>query len=156
MTDNEIIKALECCESQLDCVGCQCVNYCPQDINELNGLALDLINRLQAENSNLTSDLTSLKAENKNLQERNVILRGLVDTQKAENEKMREGYEEVLKGIEEAKVLVARDIAKAKAEAYKEFADRLRNLDVEISDGVISFDYRDFNNLLKELGEDNE
>ena len=50
LSDAEIKKALECCQNQLDCVDCKCVDYCPQDINELNALALDLINRLQAEN----------------------------------------------------------------------------------------------------------
>lgn len=55
MTDNEIIKALEYCESQLDCCNCKCLGYCPQDINELNGLALDLINRQKAEIERLCS-----------------------------------------------------------------------------------------------------
>lgn len=48
----------------------------------------------------------------------------IINRQKAENEEMRKGYEEVLKGIEQAKVLVTRDVANAKAEAYKEFTKR--------------------------------
>ena len=46
---------------------------------------------------------------------------------------------------------VKRLIKQAKAEAYKEFTEMLRNLDFEIRDGKVSFDWKDFNNLLKEM-----
>jgi hypothetical protein len=60
MTEAEIMKALECCGNQLDCVGCECVENCPQDINELNGLAFDLINRKNAENEKLCGEVDEL------------------------------------------------------------------------------------------------
>ena len=48
MTDNEIIKALEVCTSELqDCVLCPLLDNC--DPLVLDGQALDLINRQQAE-----------------------------------------------------------------------------------------------------------
>ena len=48
MTDNEIIKALEVCTSELqDCVLCPLLGNC--DPLVLDGQALDLINRQQAE-----------------------------------------------------------------------------------------------------------
>ena len=54
MEDNEIIKALECCSKP---VGENC-KECPLHLADclnvnIEGLALDLINRLQAENERL-------------------------------------------------------------------------------------------------------
>ena len=63
MTDNEIIKALKSCGNHLDCVYCECVDNCPQDINELNGLTFDLINRLQAQNKDLAETVHNLTIE---------------------------------------------------------------------------------------------
>ena len=63
LTDNEIVKALESCGNHLDCVDCECVDNCPQDINELNELTFDLINRLQAENERLSKIIRPLIAE---------------------------------------------------------------------------------------------
>jgi hypothetical protein len=51
MTDNEIIKALECCKGYLtnDCAMCQNVEKYPRCNEFLNEIALDLINRQKAE-----------------------------------------------------------------------------------------------------------
>ena len=66
LTDNEIIKMLECCKQEIDsnaviCGGCKkCPNYdgktglCKED---LPTVVLDLINRLQAENERLKTNL---------------------------------------------------------------------------------------------------
>ena len=117
MTDNEIIKALECCiKDNCDCGECPAIPVCQHDFDCPKTIALELINR-----------------------------------QKAEIERLVKGFEEVKKGIEEAKVLVAKDIAKAKAEAVKEFAERLKK---ELSFGKhIQADQID--NLLKEMVGDN-
>lgn len=50
MTDNEIIKALECCKGYLtnDCAICQNVEKYPRCNEFLNEIALDLINRQKA------------------------------------------------------------------------------------------------------------
>ena len=57
MTDNEIIKALEVCTSELqDCVLCPLLDNC--DPLVLDGQALDLINRQQAEIERLKKLLT--------------------------------------------------------------------------------------------------
>jgi uncharacterized protein with von Willebrand factor type A (vWA) domain len=71
--------------------------------------------------------INSLQDKNKNLQERNVILGGLVDTQKAENERLESLLERLgddidlkLKYIYE----LEEKLETAKAEAYKEFAER--------------------------------
>lgn len=100
LTDAEIIKALECCavyDPKLnECSKCPYDGECGTTKSNMPKDALDLINRLQD--------------KNKNLQERNVILKGLVDTQKAENERLKKGWR--------ADVILTAD---AKAEAYKEF-----------------------------------
>lgn len=67
MTDNDIIKALECCSSQPQELCCNC----PIDIRKIKGgcitalttNALDLINRLQAENERLSKITRPLIAE---------------------------------------------------------------------------------------------
>ena len=60
LTDNEIKKALECCGTGV--CKAECFGYFMPGTNEcttnLTKNALDLINRLQEKNSNLTSDLT--------------------------------------------------------------------------------------------------
>ena len=69
MTDNDIKKALECLSGTAkdwDCDKCPfdsaiCTSFVAEN-------TLDLINRLEAENSNLTSDLTSLKKDLTSLQ----------------------------------------------------------------------------------------
>ena len=122
MTDNEIVKALEdlkkCNNNEIDCGMCMLSDFyplCPEKIGEY---ALDLINRLQAENERLT---TALK--------------------------------EISNGLAEVKVLVARDLKNAKAEAYKEFAEELHNKAMkpeEICDNF-AVGCNTIDNLLKEL-----
>ena len=49
MTDNEIIKAFECCHTAtLDCLSCPCLEK-PLQCEEIEKMALDLIKRQQAE-----------------------------------------------------------------------------------------------------------
>ena len=85
-TDEEIIKALECCanyEKQEDCIGCPIRSECNQNV--LEKYALDLITR-----------------------------------KKAEIERLK-GWENLLKAESHAPIK-----AKARAEAIKEFAERVR------------------------------
>ncbi len=57
MTDNEIIKALECCKKD-DC------DNCPNDFGNcyanLSGYSLDLINRQQAEIERLNNNISAM------------------------------------------------------------------------------------------------
>ena len=98
MTDNEIIKALECCTQQAGCNGCPLLNSIQMKYRggyacaeEMRKCALDLINRLQAENERL-------------------------------NEKV--DFVGDLKNIRK----------QIKAEAYKEFAERLKEKAYTYSD----------------------
>ena len=111
MTDNEIVKALECCCGiEHDC------DKCPYEENdecgELNSIlkdALDLINRLQAENERLnfvrTRDAQRYDQKISDQAHTNCILIDLHS-----------------KAIKEVKELEEK-LKTAKAEAYKEFAE---------------------------------
>ena len=144
MTDNEIVKALECCKNGTlnDCDGCPC--FCDEDINtarecaeNLMSNSLDLINRIQAENERLGN------AYKQCAYERDVFLR--------------ENPVEMALLIDEQ----AEKLKTAKAEAYKkciekmkEYIDTHEHLSCEECECVpISKD--GFDNLLKEMvGED--
>ena len=136
LTDSEIVKALECCVES-DCDNCPwdeqtaCNEYMKQDV-------LDLINRLQAENSNLLCNLTSLQND-------------LTDLQ-AENESLYKTINTMASGVGK----INEKLPLLKAEAYKECVEMLRNLDFEIQDGKVTFDWQDFNTALKELVGDSE
>ncbi len=129
MPDNEIVKALDICSKSTN--GCSHSKYTCEDCY-LNGQ-------------------TMCSA---------VLLQDAIDCfncLQAEKEEMRKGLEEVVKGIEETKALVARDIAKAKAEAYKEFAESLKKK--AIYSGLVNADivYEcDIDNLLKKLVGDSQ
>lgn len=148
MTDSEIVKALECCINS-NCGECPMIDT---DNCDLDKLTLDLINRLQA--------------DKKNLQERNVILRGLVDTQKAEIEGLQRllySFLDTRNGdlvhITNTELEIIKKPIKAEAykeciEKVKEYIDTHEHLSCEECECVpISKDGLD--NLLKELVGDN-
>ena len=61
MTDNEIIKALECCEVEFDCTDCP--KFTEQGCNGIASEVLDLIKRQQAEIKKLHKEVEGYKAE---------------------------------------------------------------------------------------------
>ena len=68
MTDNEIIKALECCTQQAGCNGCPFLNSLENKYRggyacaeEMRKSALDLINRLQDEREALINGQETLR-----------------------------------------------------------------------------------------------
>ena len=74
LSDSEIIKAFECCYLDKPCEECPLYEIKHSEKLCFNGdnyaipkMVLDIISRLQRENSKLTSDLTSAKAEIKKL-----------------------------------------------------------------------------------------
>ena len=117
MTDNEIIKALECCNRNGSC------SKCPYDrarfeaerdcASEMTADALDLINRLKEENNALISAQETLQKH--------------IEKQNAENERLQCQVNRLKKYDEERDIrLHARLIATARTEAIKEFAERLK------------------------------
>ena len=65
MTDNEIIKALECCCKNNNCEDCPLdyLTFSSQCAGELAIKSLDLINRLQAQNKDLAETIHNLTIE---------------------------------------------------------------------------------------------
>ena len=144
MTDNKIIKALECCRD-CKCKDCPCYNKETGSCKELDEQdILDLINRL--------------KAKNEEFDEKIVIQMGTIDwqakeinRQKAEIERLNTMHSEMCIGM---KVL--------KQKAIKEFAERLKQeaFECDVSFGYGKECYQqavaviEIDNLVKEMTED--
>ena len=109
MTDNEIVKALECSVNG-KCPECPYFHSYPCDkCRNMRKDALDLINRLQEKNSNLTSDLTSLQND--------------LTSAKAEVEKRQGGY--VTQKQEIANLEIEFKAMREAANSYKAEIERL-------------------------------
>lgn len=141
MIDEEIIEALDLCTQQngsIPCYDCPCWNHDEQECEGIDYTATrNLINRQKAEYENLD---TKLKA-----------MRGAANSYKAENERLNEiiknCHKEILQKCDSCNNRI-------KTEAYKEFAERLKNeinvrttLSREQDKNVIHMMY----NLLKEM-----
>ena len=115
MTDKEIMKALECCSNAEPCEICPCQKQC--DETDLAEIALDLINRQQAEIERL--------------------------------EKIRKADNNLITSLNKC-------YETAKAEAIKEFAEKLKEKcyeDFQETDEMLSpyVTDDDIDNLLKEM-----
>ena len=156
LTDNEIKKALECCSDELHCCSvCPQYlkdsdnDYCREDINKS---ALDLINRLQAENEDLFYKLTGVMHSVDKWLDGDELKQDEVNRAAT----MREKTLQIVEYAQKAISLHNADIKRAKAEAYKEFAYRFKDKFNDLSTFNINVVFETVNNLLKELvGEDN-
>ena len=148
MTDNEIIKALQCCRTSLiyDCKRCnlRLENGARQPFctTTLIGNAFDLINRLQAENERLKEKgiVVLLKPEN-------------AQFENLERFETRQISKEMLPAI----------VRRVKTEAYKECIEKVKEnsnkMELVCSGALVRTDYTitedALDNLLKEMvGED--
>lgn len=143
MTDNEIVKALECCgKLHIENIDSFC-NECifkgkAMCIGYLCDNSIDLINRLQEENERLKNILICfMDALGKVRKVDDIDEISLIPLMSELNKQYR---------------------AELKAEAYKEFADELKCRTHEISYNTMQVVNKDdINNLLKELvGENND
>lgn len=133
-TDEEVIKALECCTTSADCE--ECPYYAHPVCNVARSKdALDLINRQRAEIADLTD-------ENKGLKETNDHLSG-----------------EYIALMKEKDNLI-RTYAECQAEAIKEFAEKLQTkIDIDLCSAVDCAEYvsddlpKIIKNLVKEMTE---
>lgn len=174
MTNKEIIKALECCiewETPEDCGKCpyKDTKGC---VTEQRKNALDLINRQQAEIERLNVDLVGMrgacnsykmhydnaKAEIKRLTQLAELGNMRANDYRAMRDKLKAANEE----IEELKKVVIDDYAseydsKIKAEAIREFAERLKlKIDIDLCEAIECSDYlynlpKLIDNLVKEM-----
>lgn len=135
MTDNEIIKALECCSHRnedLPCDGCPAYNIAQMCMEDLMSAALDLITRQQAE-------IERLKKCPKCVYE----------------------YDgEVTEYCVQGPCPNFKTVEQIKVEAYKEFAERLKEKSYKtirnygLTKDVV--EVCDIDNLIKEMTEVNE
>lgn len=155
MTDNEIIKALECCQ-KTDC------NNCPNDFGNCyanlvgySRYALDLINRQKAEIENLEYKLLGVM---------HFVDKWLNGAELEQDEvnrasAMREKTLQIVEKLEEENdFLKSIDTDKIKAEAIKEFAERLKNIyikdkryDRPNAHTLIDWLFNNIDNLVKEM-----
>ena len=139
-TAAEIIKALECCveASGVYCGKCPYCDNCVTDENTSLMMidVLDLLNRLQADRENYKQI-----AEN---QQKNILDKAF------ENKRS--------KKVSDIRIeCLGRSRAKAKAEAYKEFAEGLKEKATQKFDWNEYVEVEEIDNLLKELvGDSNE
>ena len=151
MTDNEIIKALECCskypeeqdcsECPLNSRGADCLDF------ELGKFVLDLINRQKEE-------IERLKTENKDISEQFRILDVECERLEKANEKQKAEIER-LNSPYEMQVEASKKLENSiKAEAVKEFAERLKKKAVMVRGYFIVrflIDTYSIDNLVKEM-----
>ncbi len=138
LTDSEIVKALECCIGDTDgkdCFGCPLyeIDDCQA---HLNLAALDLINRLQAENERLKEEKSKLENKIDEIYPLVMQLPNAMQQAKAES------YKEC---IDKVKNIICEN-------TYPDFDKNGKAVNIWKSRA-----YKDIDNLLKELvGENNE
>ena len=158
LTDSEIVKALECCNHiETDCELCPL--YTTKECSKVMlDSTLDLINRLQEEKEALINGQETLQKYIANLQAEN-------ENYSKNNRQMTSDILKLYKGLEQAKAENERlktqlylekytDVAKKniKAEAYKEFAERLKGAkqySIERHENIVPVAVIDW--ILKEL-----
>ena len=176
-TDAEIKKALECCleASGVNCGKCPYCDNCVTDENTSLMMidVLDLLNRLQADRENYKQiaenqqriildkafEKKKLKAEIERLTKSVTTLTKSISELTDEVERQKKAKDESF--LFAANILESEKtvIAETKAEAYKEFAERLKEklwspVETWISSDIVTEE--EIDNLLKELvGEDN-
>ena len=134
MTDNEIIKALECHASHTDeCDDCPNVEISSSVCSEIMAEnALDLINRQKAE-------IEKLRIQNAKLKKHFTV--------EIDDEKLEELFEQAANNIEI-------NIKKVKSEAIRKFAERLKVIAAwdERDNTVVHLD--DIDSIVKEMTEE--
>ena len=160
MTDNDIIKALECCCKNNNCEGCPLdyFDFSSQCASELAIKSLDLINRQQAENERLEKENTVFGEIIKKQDDEISALRK--DLLKREN--LEESYSKSVKQFDKR---LEKTVKLERAEAVKECLAKVKNYIKTHCNpyGKPDFDYDtsikilNFIDKLKEMvGENNE
>ena len=135
MTDNEVIKALECCSHRnedLPCDGCPAYNIAQMCMEDLMSAALDLINRQKAENEELRSDKIIAETHERNVRNLFTDCVKQLEEVRAEIKELKDILEKVPTNAYDLQVEASEKLEnQIKSEAIKEFAhfiiDRSRN-----------------------------
>lgn len=160
MTDEQIIKALDCCHSELGNMCSICPLFDPDNDyceDELHKNALDLINRQKAENKELRFDKIIAERHEKDARDLFVDCTKQLDEAKAEIERLKKRNTLLLKKKCKDINTTRKTI---KSETIKEFAERLKGYPiVENESKEIAYlfvEVRDIDNLVKEMTEGKE
>lgn len=153
MTDKEIIKALECCSmgSYPACRDCPYHDdYVNRGcINKRNADIKDLINRQKAEIDELVSEKDKLKREFIDVSSKLLFTLDEKQRCKKEIENLNGEILAMRKTASGYRLEICR-LKTAKAEAVKEFAEEIENINLSNSDDYFEFKRSRFDNLLKE------
>ena len=179
MTDNEIIKALECCSDDENYKCNECPLYVDCEKASIAGYALGIINRQKAEVAKKDTEIGILIRKKE-------ALRDEIAEQQAEIERLRHILVSFMSEVENwehkhgidtsniPKIAVLGTekencIKQAKSEAYREFAESVKQISKEVTvpyiadtsihehkTGMFYYGKEDFDNLVKELTESNE
>ena len=128
ITDNEIIKALECCKEHEFLCNSNCPLFKDDDCRmTLPKNSLDLIKRLRAENEELVGNIDKLKAE---------------------NERLKTMHSEMCIGMKRLKSEARKEFAERLKEKFK-----WQHVDFSFKVGIYN---RTIDNLLKEMEQEGE
>ena len=145
LTDAEVVKALEHCNS-LKCLGCPCIQEQASCLDVLTTNVLEFIERkddyiksLQKTNKEMFNRANELYKEIEHLDNELVSADEVIGFREAEIERLKEAYSiyEETTGLKQAK-----------SEAYKEFAEKVK-------DATFHYYDSDIDNVYKELTEGN-
>lgn len=154
LTDNEIVKALECCMESNSCSKCPFANIADIRIctSKMSKNTLDLINRQKAEiNRKEKVFIETLR--------RCALKDEIISEKTAEIERVRAKCETRTQEKLELGRIYTQKLKTAKAEAHKEFAERLKDKFFKIrycESYYCVVDIDDIDNLLKKLVGDSE
>lgn len=152
LTDNEIIKALECCVSSISsdaCNGCPFdeKGICDKDTQATERYALDLINRQKAE----IERLQKFKSYFDSLYGLDLEILGF--TEDGNEKSYDEFYDSAISDMGNAEHHIAYITQIAKSEAIKEFAERLKKEAFSHKNFGELVYVDDIDNLVKEMTE---
>lgn len=134
MTDNDIVKALECCAGDDGCDVCPMYKPSSECITELQGKALDLINRQKAELQKAKAELKETTEKFNCQQYVYADLSDIIKDKNAEIEKLQADYS----SMQSTLAKMSMGVAEAKAEAIKEFAEKVKATQRELFNNIYS------------------
>ena len=135
-TDDEVIRALECCAGTTECCKCPLIDEDSCTYRNIN-YALDLINRQRANIKALEMDNAQLQSDIINANQNSDHIKGLWEAEKEKVEKAKQKVVNVCKMLKNARAEAIEDFAEmAKARAYQstDWSHGVHPMVVEVDD----------------------